>query len=337
MRDYKGELKTLTEMILMEEENYGQMKKAADDLYDLLVEVSGMQEDEELVRADCFLPKGKAIGTVWAGRCVKEFYRTKQFLKGTWEAIKKVQETFQNQTIHILYAGPGPFGTLLIPLTTLFTDEKIKITFLEINAESIKCLKNVIQTFEAESYVEEIIQCDATEYQAPEHKPIHMIVTETMQNALKKEPQVAITQNLVPQMLEGGILIPQTISVKAVLMDEKRNMERTLGEEGAVEDFYYLLGEVLELSQDTIRQSYKDKKSFPNVEVDIPTDLEKRFNRISLFTDIQVFEEAYLTYVQCSLNMPLTVKKIDPLANPIKKVGFQYVINETPGFVYQFH
>jgi len=328
MLSYKEQLKAITQILLKQEDNYGQIKEATDDLYDLFIAVSELQEDEPS-RKDYYLPKGKAIGTIWAGRCVKEFLRTKRFVAGIFKAIKRAQEKFADTPIHILYAGTGPFGTLLIPLTSVFTSKEVKFTLLEINSDSIENLKRVIQALEVDEYVEEIIQCDATEYRADKSKPIHMIVTETMQNALKKEPQVAITQNLVPQMVEGGILIPQNIAIEAVLLDCKRDMDRMMGVVGADQDFCYPLKQIFEWNKDSSNR----EKSFQEIQVEIPSNIEKRYKRLSLFTNIQVFEDEKLTYMECSLNMPLKVMDID-WNDTVKKVGFQYIINENPGFAY---
>lgn len=78
----------------------------------------------------------------------------------------------------------------------IFYSSEVGFTLLEINSHSIENLRKVIKAFNAQEYVENIVQCDATEYKVDKDKPIHMIVTETMQRALKKEPQVAITLNL---------------------------------------------------------------------------------------------------------------------------------------------
>lgn len=77
-----------------------------------------------------------------------------------------------------------------------------------------------------------------------------MVVTETMKNALKNEPKVSISLNLVPQMEKDGILIPQNISVEAVLLVPKRDTERMMGVKGAGKDFYYPVKTVFQLNKE---------------------------------------------------------------------------------------
>jgi predicted RNA methylase len=334
MENYQDKLTQITEILLKSEDDYGEIKKATDDLYNLFLSVSGLKEEDESCRKDYYLPKGKAIGTVWAAMCIKELLRTKRFIRGVFLGIKRCQEKFSHKPIHILYAGTGPFATLLMPLTTVFTSKEVKFTLLEINPDSIEILRKVIKNFEVEDYIYNIVQCDATEYKTEKDKPIHMVVTETMQNALKNEPQVAITLNLVSQMEEGGILIPQNITVEVALLDLKRDMERMMGVEGAEEDHCYHLNKIFELNKNSVAIKKKEEYFFPEVEVEFPKDVEERYKRLSLLTDIQVFEDEKLTYKQCSLNLPHKVMDIDWGNNNIKKVGFQYVINENPGFAY---
>lgn len=252
-------MKINLEILLKSEDDYGEMKKETDDL---LVSVSGLQENDENSRKDYYLPKGKAIGTFWAGMCIKEFMRTKKFVWGVFLGIKRAKEKFPNRKIHILYAGTGPFATLIVPLTTVFTSREVECTLLEINPDSIENLRKIIKDFEIEEYINDIVQCDATEYKVDKDKPIHMVITETMQRALKKEPQVAITLNLVPQMEESGILIPQNISIEEGLLDPKRDMERMMGIEGADKDYCYILKKIFELNSDTAVIKEREKYFF---------------------------------------------------------------------------
>lgn len=335
MSSYKEKLKEITKILLEEEDEYGKIKEACDDLFTLFLTASELKEDE-CSRKDCYLPKGKAIGTFWAGVCVKEFMRTKRFIRGIFYGIKKAQEKFPNRMIHILYAGTGPFGTLMLPLTTLFTSEEIKFTLLEINPNSIKSLKKVIKAFEVEKYVEEIVQCDATEYKADKEKPIHMVITETMQNALENEMQVSISLNLVPQMEKEGILVPQNISIKAALLDLKRDTERIMGVKGAEVDYYYPLSTIFQLNKESIEEYVKKENCyFKEEEVEFTKDIEQRYRRLSLFTSIKVFEEEELTYNQCSLTMPHRIMDIDWERDAVDKMSFQYVVSEKPGFLYK--
>lgn len=339
MKRQNEELKRITEIILNREDEYGELKKACDDLFVFLSRLARLDKEKELANKDYFLPGGKAIGTVWAGMCVKEFMRTKRFLTGIYKAVRQAQVKFPHQTIHILYAGSGPFGTLLVPLTTKFNPDEIKITFLDINPESLRNLKNLITELELEAYVEDIVLCDASKYQASRKRPVHMVVTETMQRALCKEPQVSITANLVSQMAEGGILIPQNIKINAVLLDAKRDMERMTGVSGAEKDFCFYIDTVLELNQAGIQKYDREKHCFPEKVVCLPEHVEDRFDSISLFTDIQVFGEETLTYMQCSLNMPYHIMKRKNMKEESagrKKLGFQYYVSKNPGFEYRW-
>lgn len=335
MNKYNEELKQITEVLLKPEDDYGEIKRATDDLYNLFLSVSDLKEEDESCRKDFYLPKGKAIGTVWAAMCIKELLRTKRFIRGVFLGIKHAQEKFTDRSIHIVYAGTGPFATLLMPLTTVFTSKEIKFTLLEINPNSIENLRKVIKVFEVEEYIQKIVQCDATEYKADKDKPIHMIVTETMQNALKKEPQVAITLNLVPQMEVGGILIPENISIEAALIDPKRNMDRMMGVEGAEKDFCYKLKKIFDLNKNIMQIEKIEEYNFEEVEVELPLGIDKRYRSLNLLTDIQVFEEEKLTYLQCSLNLPLKIMDIDWEKDNSKKISFQYDISDNPGFIYK--
>ena len=210
MQENIDKLRHITEILLNPEDDYSQLTKAIDDLYSLFLSASGLEVDDTENRDDVYLSKGKAIGSTWAAMCVKEIMRTKCFLRGLYAGIKAAQKRFPNTCIHVLYAGTGPFATLAMPMTTVFTSDEITFTFLEINPISIQHLKRNINAFDALDYINDIIQCDATTYQANNIMPIHIVLTETMQNALQKEPQVSIAMNLVPQMVAGGFLINES-------------------------------------------------------------------------------------------------------------------------------
>lgn len=332
LNKHRKKLKQICEIFLKEENDYPELVNAINDLNQIFYEASQIEPESSIVQQAIYLPKGKAIGTLWAAMCVKEIMRTKQFIKGIYKGIKAAQKTFQGEPIHILYAGTGPFATLAIPLTSFFIPEEISFTFLEINPESIRLLHNVISALNVQKYINDVVLCDATEYKHDKSKPIHMIITETMLNALQREPQVAITMNLVPQMLKGGILIPQNIKIEAELLNPKKNMDRMMGNPEYDGKCYHVIDTIFELNKETV---YEYCDTFPKIEINIPNNIESGYRELSLFTNIEIFNDIYLTNWQCSLNLPKKVLQLNQEATPIRNISFQYTISENPGFHFE--
>lgn len=339
MINYRDELKHYTQILLKKDANYGELKSAADSLYELYKSASSLQEDHEYSRKAIHLKTGKAIDSFEAGMCVKEFMRTKCFVSGIYEGILEAKSRFPNKTINILYSGTGPFAALILPLTTIFGPDEIKVTMLEINKNTIELLKNTITTFDVWDYVDDIILADAVNYKVDD-KVIHMLVTETMQRAFVKEPHVSIVLNLIDQIEENGILIPESVGIDAVLFDDRRNQERILGVEGADKDYFLMLGRVFDLNFDTARKysipfknSYGEQIEINCPTYEIPNPLDLRFRRINLMTTIKVFGDCVLSHYESSLNLPFEVLSLSKIEAFPKNLSFKYIISSEPKFV----
>ena len=340
MNHNQEELARITGILLEPGDNDGKLPKAMDDLNRLFWSISGLEMERYEYRENVYLSHGKAIGPVWAAMCIKDNLRTKKFIRGIQQGIQHALEKFPSRPVHILYAGTGPFAALAVPLTTVFESEEIRFTFLEINPLSINLLKKMVAAFEIGPYLYDIKQGDASNYQVDEDKPIHIIITETMQNALQKEPQAAITLNLVPQMLAGGILIPQNILVEAALLDPEKDMERMTGSNRPDHECYFPLGKIFELNMDFPSRYLTTGGSgnscaFPDVEIVVPKGIPEGFKHFSLFTTIQVFKGELLKPWQCSLTLPKRIRELDRDKNAPDKISFQYVMNEKPGFEFK--
>lgn len=339
MKGYRNELQRITEILLKPEDDYDELTLAIHHLYQLFLAVSGLEVEQPQYQEHIYLSQGKAIGPHWAALCIRDILRTKRFVQGVFGGLKSAIAKFPGISIHVLYAGTGPFAALVIPLSTMFTSDQVKFTFLEINPYNIKPLEKIIHGFEAEKYVMEIVQGDATQFRVDSRRPVQMIITETMQNALQKEPQVAITMNLVPQMEHEGILIPENIAIEAMLMNSKRNQDRMLGVNDA-ESCYRSLGTVFELNKGIVVQNpvvgSPDMGSyvFPEVKITIPPDLAAEYPQLSLFTRIRVFGEVELKYWECSLTQPQKILQLDPV-KPEERIGLFYEISKKPGFKYR--
>lgn len=336
MQQYRSELTRITKTLLSVPDHYGELNKACKDLFELFLETSGLNIDCEENKEHIYLPNGKAIGPLWAALCIKEMIRTKRFLCGIQQGIAHVLKVFPNRPIHIVYAGTGPFATLALPLTTVYNSEEISFTFLEINPQSIHYLEKVIAAFRIEPYVKEIVCCDAARYQVDKNSPVHMIITETMQNALQKEPQVAITTNLAPQMENGGVLIPQNITIEAALVNTRKNMERMTGLEMRPEACYRVLSKIFELNKNTSENDLPVSEQhqvarFPELEVKIPDDIPLEYHQFALMTTIQVFAAEQIYPWQCSLTLPQNI--LNRTKEYPGKVGFRYLTEPNPGFI----
>ncbi|OHD13711.1 MAG: phytanoyl-CoA dioxygenase [Spirochaetes bacterium GWD1_27_9] len=332
--NYKAKLKTITEILLEKEDSYGELIDVVNDLNKLFFDITNLDINKEENREAIYTEEGKAIGTVWAAACVKEFMRTKKFIRGVYYGIKSALEKFPKRPIHILYAGTGPFATLAIPLTSVFGSNEINFTFLEINDNSIEYLKNIIKAFEVEDYIIDIIKCDATKFKIDKNKPFQMIITETMLNGLRSEPQVGITINLVSQMEEDGILIPENIKIEAALLSPKKNMERMMNADYKG-DYYSPLDTIFQLNKDTSKLYNGENRnySFPVVDITIPKDKVEEYKDLSLLTTIKVFDDEILTHHQCSLNLPLKIISFNQ-ENVFEKISFQYQLSQKPSFKY---
>jgi hypothetical protein len=218
---------------------------------------------------DTILPAGNAISPRDAAGCILDFARTSQFLRGTFVALLEAQKRFSHRPIEILYAGCGPFAALAIPLTTQFSAADIRFTLLDAHRRSLDCAQRLVRALELDAFVRHCIQSDATSY--IHDGPLQVIITETMQRALAKEPPVAITLNLVPQLCPGGILIPEKISIDACLFDLNKEFPMPPGcgeaapswENPDARRIRVALGRVLEITAENARTRTQRMPIFP--------------------------------------------------------------------------
>ncbi|MBV9959555.1 MAG: hypothetical protein JO360_14110, partial [Acidobacteria bacterium] len=277
---------------LLDFENHGVSKRASEELHALFSGIVRLSEDYASVdRRETLLGDGKALSPHDAARCILDYVRTRSFLAGLRGAVREALRRFPGETIHLLYAGCGPFAPLALPLTTEFTAAEVQFTLLDIHARSLEVVRQIVNTLGLSDYVRAYVQADATAYvQAREDAP-HVIVAETMQRVLEKEPHVAVTANLAPQLRAGGILIPQKITLRACLADV--GSELTLLTDGPRRTRVEL-GEVFELTAESSAQikfwetqNGAGRRS-PPVTLRVP-ELAREDLQLMILTEIDVF------------------------------------------------
>lgn len=340
MNTYKNELSRITNIFLEPEDNYPELLNAANDYYQLLLSAASLESQPLDEIAASQTPAQNPAKSDYFSMRIKDIMRTKRFIAGIFKAVREAHKRFPSTKLHILYIGVDPFASLALPLTTSFGSSDISFTFLTDREYAVECLKNLSGAFDIKDYINDIKYCDPTTYRTDSVVPIHMIINEMMDFALQKEPQVGITLNLAPQLLDGGILIPEVISIEAGLVNPRRLNERMQGINLEDKDHILMIKEIFELNKDIHRlnPSYNgedNSHTFPEQEIVLPQNISEEYRYLCLFTTIQVFGGEYLTHWQSALNTPKAILELDSKKAPAKKISFQYVISSNPGFRYK--
>ncbi len=210
---------------------------------------------------------------------------------------------------------------------------------MEINSISIESLKQVFKRLNAFAYVKAIYQCDASSFSiAPELEP-DILLIECVQRALQKEPQVAITYNLLPQLKKGAILIPENISLHVALVDNKKKTEyQTTVKNIKSVDFYLNSEAIFSLNKTEVLQnslSFK-KEGFPFTEKEIHFSKEQlnNYDQIIISTEITIFQNISLKINESGLTVPFIMADLN---HEQKIIGAktQYIVGTQPGLFTQ--
>ena len=312
----------------------GRLREAAIGLHALCAAATGIggDADDGNVDAGTMLPSGVALDPASAGLCTIQYPRTAAFLRGVLRAVKEAQARFPGRRIEVLYAGCGPFAPLAIPLMTRFSADEVRFTLLDIHQESLDAARLLVERYGFSAHVREYVKADAAVYRHPAEEPLHIVVTETMQRALMREPQVAVTLNLAPQLCAGGILLPERITVDACLYCPATEFSFAGGESSEPtpkgERVRVPLGKLIELDMASV--PLLKNSGFSPVRVLLPAQTKPRW-RLMLRTLVTVFEDIVLGEYESGITCPYVGKDLDAL-KPESEVEFHYELGSVPGF-----
>ena len=217
------ELRRLTRETLNYRGPRGILAGLVHELVGVLQSVADFRIDEALdvAEGETVCAQGLAISPTQAAGCADEFLRTTAFLRGLQGAITEALYSKSGRPVRILYAGSGPYGTLAVPLMSLFLPDEVRFTILDLHAASIESVKSVVSGLGLDQSVESYVVGNACDYMIPGESLPDILLCETMSTALEKEPQVAILRHLLAQAPEA-IIVPESVRVDAFLVDTSK-------------------------------------------------------------------------------------------------------------------
>jgi len=295
----------------------------------LFREITGMREDTAgpRERSAILAPAGAASSPLDAARCLLDVRRTAAYLRGVHAAIQEARLRFPTETIHVLYAGCGPFAPLCLPLLPLLKGERVRFTLLDVHARAVESVQSILAALHLEDAHVDCLVCDATRYRHPEQQPLHIVVSETMQRALEKEPQVAIVMNLAPQLTAGGMMVPEMIAVDAVLTDLSRELGSNSDAPGPWSG-RIPLGRILEVDRERACAWAAGKPShLPSARIAVSPVVPANYSLV-LATTIRTFGGRGLREYESGLTHPLIVHDWHAGDN----LEFTYHLCDKPGF-----
>jgi len=323
---YLPQLKRIAEELLFLS-NPEELQEAVIRLHSIFSDITeiNIDADDSVYSQSTILPDGRALSPKDAAGCILDFARTSKFLKGIYAALLQLHERFPSEPLDILYAGCGPFATLAVPLATQFGADRVQFTLLDIHRRSLESAARIFEACGLRDRVRDYIQADAASYVHP--SPPHMVITETMQRALENEPQAAITFNLAPQLRQGGIFIPEKVTVDAYLHDPRTEFPPEL-ETRRVRIY---LGRIIELTAGSA-SALAAGSNPPAVTLDVPTNADERLG-LMLLTTVNVFESVVLEEYASGITYPVIVHDFSWLGRT-DGIEFIYSFGSEPRFRY---
>ena len=277
-----------------------------------------MDRQDGLRDGESFLPSGWAISPVQAGLCAREPYRSAAFIQGLALAVRQQLELNGGRPVRVLYAGCGPFALLALPVMAVLGARQVRFSILDVHAETLAYARELIATLNLDGCVDAYVCADAAAYRIPAGAMPDVIVSETMNTALGKEPQVAILRNLHAQA-PAAALLPAAVTVHL-------GLDRRAPGEPCTD-----WGRVFALDADALRAWREEQgDSLPAASIRLPEVLEQAPR---LLTRIRVHGDIFLGDHDCSLSLPLALPGKPVLAGG-SVLDFHYRLGGQPGLMF---
>lgn len=329
----KPSLSNITQVLLSAKSSIDEVKTALSAYKSLLLNASSIDIDQKNHQQHIQLDHGIAIGLSWAASCLDDHIRTWKFIQGTKQAIdQKLAEGIQ--PVHLIYAGTGPFATLVFPLLDHFSSNELSVSLIDVNPNSTRNVEQLVQHFGFENLVEGIYCADATSFVLPSLEgstlpnnrkwrktSFDILLSETMQHALQAELQVPICANLLQQMAENAILIPESINLDVITLRLESGQFTPLMK----------IGELMKVDGEFLRAEYPITKDWTFQRHFDVSSVERKSNCfIGIDTTIRVFRDHIIHQGESGLTVPKILGDLHEASSD--QLMARYAIHPDVGF-----
>lgn len=299
---------------------------------------------------DTHLPSGMAINPQSAAQCVSDYHRTIGFIRASFTAVeqlltdKKSDDSSDNtspNSLNLLYAGCGPYATLMLALIVKFQNSSIHFYLLDIHQSALDSVQILLDHFYIPDEIYSFYNKDACVFVPP--IKFDLIVAETMQKALEQEPQFQLTANLSQYLTTDGVFIPQSINLQLALMYWKQELDvskRNKAKQNKTDTTQFerlKVGEVMCLTKNTTqnwlaKKVEADQTAYLDFALFYTPKLETQVNYdFVILTQIQLFKNHYLEEYDSDLTLPTKLHDVSP-AQSESQYQLKYELGSYPRF-----
>lgn len=282
--------------------------------------------DQPLDVGESATGQGLAISPGHAVLCGEDVARTVVFLRGVAAAIDRGFRSY-SRPVELVYAGCGPYALLLIPLLVARPGIPVRATLIDIHPGSIESVRRLVRALDLGDFIAGLEIADAADYRIALHRLPDVVVTEVMQAMLDKEPQVAVTRNLL-QQAPGALLVPEEVRIDLVLVDLSKEFDLSGNGTGPERDRIEL-GTAFRLDRERVEAwAGANEAVLEGATLQVPAMPGDDYDAM-LFTRIQVFGEHWLDSYDSGLTFPRRLS-IDRWPAEGEVLRFRYRLGERP-------
>jgi hypothetical protein len=337
----RAQLRAFADVILADDFHPGELRHTLRAFETWLIRLSELDIDSEICRSNIETAHGIALAPTWAALCVEDSARTRAFVRGTFQAVQKHRSLADQATrqtsladqatrqtsladqatrqtsladqatrqtsahgdrpVHVLYAGCGPFATLVLPLLAYFSEQQLRLSLIDINPISVACVQRLFARLNLQGYLEDVLLADAMSMKLAKPQEIDIVLSETMQRALKNECQVQIMSNLMTQLPEHVLMLPERITLTLAQIDLSKPLEAGNGKRP-----FETLGTLFELTKATIASALWEQRENHRylITEEITVSVPHEHINLYVLTNIAICGDAKLELNQSGLSTP---------------------------------